>query len=281
MIPIAICADDYGIAPGVDAGILELAADGRITALSCMTALPRWLDAAKALQPFFGCIDIGLHFTLTQVAPLGAMPRLAPIGRFPSMRRIYAQALLRTLDIAEIEAELARQTEAFRAATGREPDFLDGHHHVHQLGPVREAVARQWQARSGWVRNTATPFWRLRARGVAVRRAAILSAYGRLAQRTWRVHGIATNTDFAGVRDFAATDSFRTLMQRYLQDAVPGLVIMCHPGRPDDELARIDYVTAPRADELAYLSGPDFPADLEAAKCALVRPSLLFSHRRA
>jgi predicted glycoside hydrolase/deacetylase ChbG (UPF0249 family) len=273
MIPVALCADDYGISAGVDAGILELAAAGRITALSCMTALPRWPEAAKALRPLFDRVDLGLHFTLTQVAPLGPMPRLAPDGRFPSMRRIYVQALMRALDPAEIEAELKRQIAAFRAATGREPDFLDGHHHVHQLGTVRDAVARHWRTRAGWVRNTATPFRRARVRGVAVRRAAILALYGRVARRTWRANGIATNADFAGVRNFGAAASFRTLMQRYLQQAVPGLLIMCHPGRPDEQLARIDYVTAPRADELAYLAGADFPADLRTAGCELVRLS--------
>lgn len=271
MIPVALCADDYGIAPGVDEGILELAAAGRITALSCMTASPRWPAAAAALKPLLGRVDIGLHFTLTQLAPLGPMPRLAPIGRFPSMRRLYAQAALRALDLAEIEAELARQIDAFTQATGRAPDFLDGHHHVHQLGTVREAVARQWRSRGGWIRNTATPFSRARLRGVATRRATILSLYGRAARRTWRTHGIATNTDFAGVRNFAEPGSFRALMQRYLTGAVPGLLIMCHPGRPDEELARIDYVTAPRADELAYLGGAEFPADLEAAGCTLAR----------
>jgi predicted glycoside hydrolase/deacetylase ChbG (UPF0249 family) len=186
---------------------------------------------------------------------------------------MYAQALLRALDPAEIEAELKRQIAAFHAATGREPDFLDGHHHVHQLGTVRSAVARHWRGRAGWVRNTATPLRRARARGVAVRRAAILALYGRVARRKWRAHGIATNADFAGVRSFGEAGSFRASMQRYLQQAVPGLLIMCHPGRPDEELARIDYVTAPRADELAYLAGADFPADLEAAGCELVRLS--------
>src|SRR5690606_33317513 len=127
---------------------------GRITALSCMTASKRWPQAAAALKPLFGRVEIGLHFTLTQLAPLGAMPRLAPAGRFPGMGRIYAQAALRAIDTSEIDAELSRQLAAFRDATGREPDFLDGHHHVHQLRGVRAAVARQWAGRPGWIRNT-------------------------------------------------------------------------------------------------------------------------------
>lgn len=273
MIPVALCADDYGLSPGVDLGILALATQSRITALSCMTASPRWPQAATGLKPLFGAVDIGLHFTLTQLAPLGQMPRLAPGGIFPPMGRLYGQAALRAVDADEIAQELERQLRAFVAATGREPDFLDGHHHVHQLPVVRKVVARIWDKRTGWIRNTATPFSSILARGVAQPRAAVLAFYGQAARRVWTSSGITTNSDFAGVRNFDEREPYRVLMRRYLTGARPGLLIMCHPGRPDEETGKIDFVTAPRADELAYLSGADFAADLAGAGCELVRLS--------
>jgi predicted glycoside hydrolase/deacetylase ChbG (UPF0249 family) len=70
-------------------------------------------------------------------------------------------------------------------------------------------------------------------------------------------------------------------MRSYLKGARPGLLIMCHPGRPDAELARIDTVTATRADELAYLSSEEFAADLAAAGCQLVRLSVLTGPTRS
>lgn len=271
MIPVALCADDYALSPGVDEAILALAAQGRITALSCMTASTHWRQAAASLKPLFGRVEIGLHFTLTQLSPLGPMPRLAPDGRFPAMNRIYVQAMLRTIDTAEVEAELVRQFEAFRQAMGREPDFLDGHHHVHQLPGVREAVARQWTGYTGWVRNTAASMTSIRKRGIAVPRALVIARFGRAARRTWLDAGITTNADFAGVRSFAEAESYQSLMRGFLKGATPGLLIMCHPGRPDEELARIDHVLAPRAEEMAYLSGHEFPADLAAAGCTLTK----------
>jgi hypothetical protein len=60
-------------------------------------------------------------------------------------------------------------------------------------------------------------------------------------------------------------------MRAYLNGAQPGLLVMCHPGRPDDELGKIDHVVASRADELAYLSSAEFPADLVAAGCEVAR----------
>jgi predicted glycoside hydrolase/deacetylase ChbG (UPF0249 family) len=235
-VPIALCADDYAIAPGVDDAIVELALGERITAFSCITASPRWKHAAERINPLFGKIDIGLHFTLTQLTPIDLMPRLAPDRRFPGMGRLYSQAFLRRLDLAEIEAEFRRQIDAFTGATGRVPDFIDGHHHVHQLPGVREVVARVFGTREGWIRNTATDPASVRRRGVAPVRAAVLASIGLAARRTWRAAGIKTNSDFAGVRDFSEP-SFGALMRKYLKGARAGLLIMCHPGRPDAELA--------------------------------------------
>jgi predicted glycoside hydrolase/deacetylase ChbG (UPF0249 family) len=273
MTPVALCADDYALSPGIDEGILALAEAKRISAFSCMTASARWPEAAAALKPLFGKIDIGLHFTLTQLRPLGPMARLAPDGAFPPMGRLYAQAALRAFDTDEIAQELDRQLSAFRAATGREPDFLDGHHHVHQLPVVRDAVAQVWGKRPGWIRNTTTPLANIFSRGIAKPRAMMLAAYGRDARRTFASAGIKTNADFAGVRNFTEREPYGVLMRAYLKGARPGLLVMCHPGRPDDELVRIDYVTESRADELAYLSGTEFPADLAAAGCKLARLS--------
>jgi hypothetical protein len=270
-VPIALCADDYAIAPGVDDGILSLAQSGRITAFSCLTVSPRWPKAAERIKPLFGQVDVGLHFALTQFVPLGAMPELAPEGRLPPLGSLYLSALLRQVDVGEMEAEFVRQIDAFFSAAARAPDFLDGHHHVHQLPGVRDMVARVWKARvpGGWVRNTATPTARVLARGVAMPRAALLAVFGRAARRTWQAAGIPTNADFAGVRDFDERQPYRDLMRRYLSGARERLLIMCHPGEPDDVLAAIDPVTTARADELGYLAGPEFPADLDAAGCRL------------
>jgi chitin disaccharide deacetylase len=269
MIPVALCADDYALAPGVDEGILALADKGRISALSCMTASKRWPEAARALRPLFGRVEIGLHFTLTQLSPLGLMPKLAPDGRFPEMGALYRQAFLRMIDREEIAAELGLQLRAFSKATGREPDFLDGHHHVHQLPTVREIVAQQWGKRPGWIRNTAAGFGAVLSYGAAIPRAAVLAVIGHAAARTWRGAGIATNADFSGVRNFDPREPFPAMMRAFLKNARPGLLIMCHPGRQDAAEDRLDYSFATREAEFDYLSGPDFTADLNAAGCVL------------
>ena len=61
---IAICADDFGMATGIDEAILELSRLGRLSAVSCLTSGPalRHHSAALAQLP----VDIGLHLNFTE-----------------------------------------------------------------------------------------------------------------------------------------------------------------------------------------------------------------------
>ncbi len=42
LVPVVLCADDYGLAPGVSAGIRELLDAGRLSATGAMTLSPHW-----------------------------------------------------------------------------------------------------------------------------------------------------------------------------------------------------------------------------------------------
>jgi predicted glycoside hydrolase/deacetylase ChbG (UPF0249 family) len=197
----------------------------------------------------------------------------------PNRDQLYRSAVRQRLDGEEIAGELARQLDAFERAMGRAPDFLDGHHHVHQLPGVREVVARAWCSRGlkGWIRNTATSPTHILARAVAMPRAAVLASFGRAARRTWMEAGIPTNTDFAGVRNFAVRRAFDAMMRRYLRWPTPGLLIMCHPGRAAGQGDTGESAMASRPEELAYLLSEEFPRDLEAAGCRLARLSSLLA----
>ena len=103
--PILICADDYGIAPGVSAAIRELVAAKRLSATSCMVVGTWWEVEAARLRPFKGSVDIGLHFTLTDFPPLGPMPDLAPAGRLPAQHLIEDSVRAQRCDRARGEAQ--------------------------------------------------------------------------------------------------------------------------------------------------------------------------------
>ena len=275
MAKIVICADDYGLSPGVGIAVRELIAGGRLTATGCMTVSEHWPAEAALLGSLADRCDIGLHLTLTDQRPTGPMPRLAPDATLPSVGRLMVAALARRLDRSEIEAEIDRQIDRFETATGFLPRFIDGHHHVHQLPVIRDALLavydRRLRRHGAWLRSCVEPLSGLLRRGVAPGRAALISLLGRrFASRAHRA-GIPTNTGFRGVRSFTPSENWPALMADFLTAPTDGMVVMCHPAIPDAALAKADRVVEPRRDEYDYLRSDAFAALLDAQNIAVVR----------
>lgn len=277
---LLLCADDYGLAPGVNAAIRDLIAQGRLTATSVMSLCPHWRSGADALRELKGKADVGLHFTLTDQPPLGAMPTLAPDGRLPPLGRLMGWAYRGKLNgpvaRVEIRDELSRQIDAFTDAWGGPPDYIDGHQHIHQLPGVREAVVEALAALPGappgpYVRLCGEPVTAVLRRGVAVPKTLLIGGLGGGLRRMVRARGIPANDRFAGVYDFAGNRPFADLMSRFLDGIGGRTLVMVHPGLPDEELRRVDTLVEPRRTEYDYLRGPEFAALLEARNIRLTR----------
>lgn len=265
---LLLCADDYGIAPGVGVAIRELVAAGRVSVVSCMTVSPYWPAEAALLRPLGDRVGVGLHLTLSGMAPLGPMPRLAPGGRAPSLGRVLRHALTGRLNAAELVGEIERQIDAFAAAFGRPPGFVDGHHHVHQLPGIGEVLLDVIRRRLGsqtWVRYCDEPLMELGARGVAPCKAGLVSLLGRRFARAGRRLGVPGNSGFRGVYDFTDRVPYDRLFARFLAKPRDGMLVMCHPGLADAALAAADRVTAAREVEYRFLRGPGCAAALHAA----------------
>jgi len=263
---ITLCADDYGLAPGVGRAIRTLIEAGRLQATGCMTGSPFWSEEAQLLKPLEGRAEIGVHLTLTDHQPLGAMPSLAPDGRLPSIGALLKRAMLRSLDRAEIAAELERQVDAFETAMGRRPDFLDGHHHVHQLPVIRDAVLdlahRRLAPGKGWVRNCwDNPLMILR-RGVDPIRAVIIALLGWRFRRSLLDEAIPTNGGFRGVYDFSGRVPYAELFRRFTQAPGPATLMMCHPGEVDEPLRACEWLTDQREVEYRFLASDACPFSL-------------------
>ncbi len=271
-----LCADDYALAPGVSRAILDLIGRGRLTATGCMTVSRFWPDHAAALHALRGRADIGLHLTLTGgLMPLGPMPRTAPDGRLPPLGRLLRTALLRRLEAGEIRAELGRQFDAFEAAFGASPDFLDGHQHVHQLPIIRAAVIdlfeRRCDRRRAYIRCCREPVAAIMRRGVARDRALVIALLGRRLCSLLRRRGIAANEGFRGVHDFSGRVAYAELFPRFLDGPGRWPLIHCHPGIVDADLRAVDPVTDTREEEYRYILSDAFPAALDRAGLALGR----------
>lgn len=271
--PLALCADDYAFTPAVGAGIREALAAGRITATSVMTSRPGWPREAPLLKAILGEAEAGLHLTLTVGAPLGPMPAFAPGGVFPALGAVVKQAVAGSLPTPEIAAEIDRQLDAFEAAFGAPPAFVDGHQHVQALPGVRDALfdalARRGWARRLWLRDSADTLPRILKRGVETRKALTVAALASGFAPAARKRGFAVNDGFSGFSAFDAARDFGADFARYLVAPGKAHLVMCHPGRVDAELAALDPVVATRPLELDFLLSPAFADSLAAAGLGL------------
>jgi predicted glycoside hydrolase/deacetylase ChbG (UPF0249 family) len=263
-----LCADDYGISPGVSAAIRDLLGRGRINATSVMVVAPSF-DAteARALAEVGGAgarPAIGLHVTLTHpFRPLRETYRPLHDGAFLPLAPTLARALLRRLDAASLAAEVEAQLAAFEAAFGRPPDFIDGHHHVQLFPGVRDGVlsAAKRRAPDAWLRQCGRPAGH---RGPADPKGLLLDRLSRGFRRRAQALGLAVNPAFAGAYDFGARPDLERLFAGFLRTLPAGGVVMCHPGHVDGALRRLDHVTDLRQAEYDFLRGDVFPRLLAA-----------------
>ena len=271
---IWLCADDFGISNSVNVAIRDLVVRGRLNATSVLVAAPsfdrgeaRALDALNSVEPR---VAVGLHLALT--APFRPLSTdFAPLrdGAFLPLVATASRAVMRRFARDALVHEISSQMQAFAAAFGRPPDFVDGHQHVHLLPQIGDALLHvvKETAPHAWVRqcSRALPF----AARLADRKALILDAFSHRFRRAAAALGVRTNPAFAGAYAFDDGADFAALFPRFL-DALPdGGVVMCHPGFVDAELRRLDPLTTLREKEYAFLAGDAFPALLAAHSMAL------------
>jgi chitin disaccharide deacetylase len=274
MIRIWLVADDYGISPAVNAAIRDLLAQGRISATSVMVVAPAFDPSeARALAAVAheGKLPaLGLHLTLT--APFKPLTRdYGPLdaGKFLSLGRTAAAALLRRIGSATVAHEVKAQIAAFVAAFGRPPDFVDGHQHVHLLPHVADGflAAVKEAAPNAWVRQCERADDAPRLRDV---KSMLLDGFSKRFRRRAAALGVLTNPVFAGAYAFRDDARFADLFPTFLSGMREGGVVMCHPGVVDATLRAVDPLTTLREKEYEYFKGDAFPAALRAHGVALL-----------
>jgi predicted glycoside hydrolase/deacetylase ChbG (UPF0249 family) len=249
-----LIADDYGLSPGVDDAILNLLKLGRLSGTGCMTVFPQWESSARRMQeecPASGAI--GLHLTLTDQPALSGRSPLAPQGRLPTHARLLKAVTLGGVTGEHVAAELDAQLARFEEALGRQPDFIDGHQHVHVLKPVREWLARRHShfTKAPWLRGTPAP--KLTAPKPTVVRLLAVGFTGAMQRAGYEVRG-----PLAGFYDWRRTDAFLPMLEEQVPGLQDGAVMMCHPGHVDDVLRARDMLTEARETEYRELGSDGF-----------------------
>jgi predicted glycoside hydrolase/deacetylase ChbG (UPF0249 family) len=273
---IWLCADDYGLAPGVSAAIRELISRRRINATSVMVAAPHFDNetavALARLNSDEKRAALGLHVTLTgPLRPLSA--NFSPLreDRFLPLNRMLRLATARRLQAEPLADEISAQLRKFVDVFGRPPDFLDGHQHIHLFPQVRDAFLKvvAERAPAAWVRQCGRA---RRGRRLRDHKALVLDILSLGFRRKARKLGIAVNPAFAGSYAFKSRANYARLFPRFLSGLPDGGLIMCHPGAVDAELKGLDSLTTLREQEFAFFNSDAFLHVLAEHNVALARP---------
>jgi predicted glycoside hydrolase/deacetylase ChbG (UPF0249 family) len=260
---IWLCADDYGISPGVNRAIRDLIERGRLNATSVMMVGPAIgrgeIEALAASAKASPRCAIGLHATLSApFRPLTLHFRPLDGDMFLPFATLLRKGLARRLDPEFFHNEVKAQIAAFVEGFGRAPDFVDGHQHVQLYPMVRDGFldAVVEAAPHAWVRQGGRNL-RL-AQRLTAPKALVLDVLSTQFRRRAIRAGLGFNPGFAGAYDFRAPDDFGALMRQFLEGLPDGGLVMCHPGFVDDILTGLDSMTFVREREHAYLASEAF-----------------------
>lgn len=263
MRTLGVCADDFGLGEEIGSAILDLAWAQRVSAVSCLVNGPAWRRQAHLLLPLPRSLQRGLHFNLTEGRPLSAALRQV-WPTLPPLPRLLRGAMLRRLPLAAIHAEWRAQWQALVHETGRTPDFVDGHQHVHHLPGVREIVLAAVAAADCPVAVRSTG--RVAGPASPLKRLLIEATGGWALQRQLERRRMPHNEVLLGAYDFRDAD-YRGLMRQWLRAAPSrGALLFCHPGAGRQAS---DVIAAAREREAAYLGSDAFVADLGEAGVSL------------
>lgn len=272
---LVLCADDFGLSERIDRGILALIAAERLSATGCMVAGPAFAADAARLSAVADTVDVGLHFALTDLPPLATIASIDPEGRAGHLSEVLRRSLTGRLDYEEITAEIGRQVARFREIFGRDPDFFDGHQHVHVFPGVRKAVFAAFDrgildARRTWVRDSGERIATILARGIEAPKALFITALSAGFARTAARRGIVVNRGFGGITAFDPA-RFATTFPSFLGRLGERPLVMCHPAEPDGPVDPTDPIDAARRAEYRHLASDAFADDLRRAGISLAR----------
>ena len=126
MRALIVNADDFGLSPGVNRGILQAHERGILTSASLMVR-GRAASQAAAAAVHHPRLSVGLHLDLAEWRHTGQ--EWVPVYR-----------IVDTDDPRAVEREMTMQLEAFRRLMDLDPTHLDSHQHAHRDEPVRSML---------------------------------------------------------------------------------------------------------------------------------------------
>jgi chitin disaccharide deacetylase len=231
-------ADDFGLSPGINRGIIEAHRDGILTSASLM-AVGDAFEEAVALAQEYPSLSLGIHLTLVEgrpVLPPERVPSLVTAdGRFcRSLGTFLLKWLTGQIRMHDIEREFGAQIEK-AMDNGVRVDKLDSHMHVHLLPGIFlavQAVASRYGIRVVRLPRERIAGWGDRPSIVGLWRQTTLASLAALRARPLAAAGLVHSTHFAGIAESGHLNEDNLLLR--LRRLQPGITeVMLHPGYRD------------------------------------------------
>ena len=259
-----INADDFGLAPGVNRGIISGFREGILTSTTMLVNLQHF-EGAVSLARANPDLPVGIHLSLLWGKPVSNPSQVPTLverdGCFPrSLSTLASRYFLGRLSSDQVKLELRSQVRRFLDA-GLTPTHVDTHKHVHCLPGLLQSVievvgefgidkvrvpcegkldippSERARVRSSWMGSAKRELIRFLCRGA---RARLNRA------------GVGTTDHFVGIGYQACLNSdVLHLILSHLRGGVTE--IMCHPGYDDESLREFSSTPPYRETELEGL----------------------------
>ncbi len=269
---LIVNADDFGLTPGVNRAIAELARCGALTSATLMACASATLEASE-LAPQLSQLGVGCHVVLVDgepALPASDLPTLVDqsTGRFrTSLTKFVWDLFQGRIRPEEIALEAGAQIARLRTL-GITPTHIDTHKHTHIFPRVLAAVVdAATQHGITAIRNPFEPQWSLSATpGAPILRRGQVLALNRF-QPIFLTFvsraGLATTDGTIGVLATGTLDA--SALASFLQNLPEGTwELVTHPGYNDAGLAAAGTrLLAERELELASLRAMPFGPDVQ------------------
>jgi len=263
---VIVTADDFGLSPGVDRGILEAFREGIVGSTALLVNFPDVADSVGRLRLEAG-LEVGIHLNLTAgppVLPASRVPSLVGSdGTFHSFSTFFARVARSRIDWNEVALEWQAQFER-GIELGCSFTFITSHQHVHMLPQgtrICAMLARKFEVPSVRLANfgLSEMLWPPRLKALALVPFAPMASA--ILQRSGIVHNDAT----------------LEIPPRGLESAVKGVCgalrrlgtgvheLVCHPAYEDALLKARDTYVSGRHNELTVLQHPTLRGFLKMA----------------
>lgn len=231
-----VVADDMGMCPEINQGVLEAYQGQRLHAASIVVTAPAFDDAVRVASrcPGLAC---GLHVSVVDM-PLLLSPGEAPGlhdaggGPYPSHREFVRAWLTGGIPLDSLAREVRAQFVRFRAS-GLPLCHVNAHQHLHLLPGFLEVVLDA-------CRDFGVPYVRVPDESVGWSRtaaAAVLRLLGVRARRLVRARGLHCADHFRGFNDAGHLHGSR--LRRVIEGLAEGTTEMvCHVARRGPGLER-------------------------------------------